>query len=113
MPPSKHKKPASRAHTDRSLKDKVAIVRRIQKGEKITLIHQDTGIPTNTLYDWKRDANKIIAKMEKGMNPKILRDRNSKFPDVDKALVTWLKDNNSRPNPPRISTNLFKVKAEM
>jgi transposase-like protein len=109
----KQKTTPSRSHTDRSLKEKAAIVKRIQSGEKISFIHQDTGIPSNTLYDWKKSATKILAKVEKGLNPKVKRDRSSKLPDLDRALVTWLKDNNARPNPPRISMNMFMLKADM
>jgi hypothetical protein len=113
MPDKNKKKAPTRAHTDRSLKVKAAVVKRIQAGEKISLIHDDTGIPSNTLYDWKKAAATILARVEKGLNPKGKRDRSSKLPDVDRCMVTWLKDNNARPNPPRISMTMMMAKADM
>ena len=43
----------SRTNGVYSAERKVALVRRMLKGEKVNALHQETGVPRRNLYDWR------------------------------------------------------------
>ena len=102
-----------RDHTDRPLSFKIEVLRRLERGEKVAALSSELNVRDSTIRGWRQHKVKLFAQMEKGINLSTKHDRESNNPAVDRALITWLKDLITRPNPPRIDTKTFQLKAEL
>lgn len=102
-----------RKHTEYTLAFKATILRRhIDGGEKINALANETGIPQNTISTWKQSHNKIFTEVAKSVQPTRKRVRLSDYPDVEKALLYWIRDMRSKDNPPPLSGETVCAKAE-
>lgn len=105
---------SKRKHTDYTLHSKADILRRhIDGKEKIINISKQTGIPPNTISTWKSQQNKIFAEVAKSVQPQRKRMRFSCLPNVEKALLYWIRDMRSRDKPPLLDGQLIMEKAEV
>ena len=73
------------------------------------------GIPQNTISTWKKNKEKIRYSLNVASTTHAgvrKRQRESQYPDVERALLFWLRDMHSRDSPAPIDLNSLMVKAE-
>ena len=98
-----------------SLAQKYDVLMLLQRGEKASKISRDLNIPKNNISTWaKRDnKEKIIKEFEAGnFNSERKRLRDSKYDDIEQALLQWFREVRSRPNPPPIDGKTLKAQAK-
>ena len=87
----------------------------LERGERVTKIAKDLNIPKNSISTWSKAENKtkIIREYESGnYDSKRKRMRDSKYEDIEAALIQWFEEVRSRPNPPPIDGRTLKAQAE-
>ena len=98
-----------------SLEERVDVLRRMEKGEKAVKISRELGIPEGTLSGWKKDKEKIIKAhgeaVKSGLKNRV-RVRDSAMPEVDEALLFWLKQMRCRKSAPAIDLSSMMAKAQ-
>ena len=87
-----YRNPNKRAHTDRSLGYKVEILSQLEKGATQRSIHEKTGIPLSTLSGWLVEKEKLRKQLYRGVDEERKRDTPSFLPDINDALVGWLRE---------------------
>ena len=98
-----------------SLAQKYDVLMKLQGGEKICKIAKDLNIPRNSISTWAKEENKqkIIREYERGnYDSSRKRMRDSKYDDIEEALIQWFKEMRSRPNPIPIDGKTLKAQAE-
>ncbi|XP_064479166.1 tigger transposable element-derived protein 4-like [Ornithodoros turicata] len=76
-----------------TLEQKVALIRAVEKGEKSkSVIAKEFNIPASTLSTILKNKQDVFNGFEKNFSSKIKRDRGSKYPEVEVALLEWLKN---------------------
>lgn len=103
---------SKRKYSDYTLQLKAKVLRRHLDGEKVTFLAREYNVPQNTISTWKKNANKIFEEVTKSVEPDRKRMRFSEYPDIEKALLYWLKDMRSMDHPPPIDLTLLMHKAE-
>mgnify|MGYP001557148325 FL=1 len=106
-----------RKQVQHTVEFKLKILEELDNNKRIKDIVLKYGIPQNTISTWKKGREKILkaASMRmtttKGKDRK--RGRDSAFPEVERALLVWLKEMRSRPTPPPIDLSALMAKAEV
>lgn len=104
---------AKRKHTDYTVHLKAEILKRhFDDNEKVTTLSKKYGIPQNTISGWKSQKDKIFTELSRSIQPQRKRIRLSRYPDVEKALLVWIKDMRSRDTPPPLDSQMILEKAE-
>lgn len=76
-----------------TLEQKVALIRAVEKGDKPKLaIAKEFDIPASTLSTILKNKREVFDGFEKNFSSKRKRDRGSKYPKVEVALLEWLKN---------------------
>lgn len=84
---------SKRKHTEYTLQFKAQVLRHhIEGNEKIIHLSHELSIPTNTISTWKAQKRKIFEEVNKSAQPARKRIRLSDHPDIEKALLYWIKD---------------------
>ena len=94
------------------MKDKVEILRRIQNGEKPGALAKEFKIPASTISTWKKYEKGIQSQAVEGVKLDRKRNRASKLPEVERALLLWFKDIRSRPGTPVVTNDMLLLKAK-
>lgn len=100
-----------RAYNDRTLSLKAEVVKR-SYNEPTTKLSKEYGIPESTISTWKKNSKKIIEEASKSAQPNRKRMRFSEYPDIEKALLYWLKKMRALDNPPPLSSSDMLRQAE-
>ena len=100
-----------RQHTDRTLKDKVEILRKLDSGVKAVDICRQFGLSQSTLSTWKKQRAKINDMVESGKVMNTKRNRESFLPQVERALNIWFSEMRSKPHAPPINQQILIDKA--
>ena len=88
-----------------------ALRRHLYCGETNTQLAKCFNVSTSTVATWKKNASKILDSVGKpSYNQVCLQE--SKYQDVELALLCWLKDMRSKDVPPPITLTLLRGKAE-
>lgn len=76
-----------------TLERKVALIKEVEKGGRTkTSIAKEFGIPLSTLSTVLKNKEKVQDGFEQAFSSKRKRCRDSKFPDVEAALLLWLQN---------------------
>ncbi|KAH8038456.1 hypothetical protein HPB51_001571 [Rhipicephalus microplus] len=80
-----------------SLKDKLDIIEQVEKGKKQVDVAVAYGLSKQTVSTIINAKEAVLAKKVSGdMQPKRFRLREASYPDVEEALLMWLRDARSR-----------------
>ena len=96
-------------HTDRTLKEKIEILGKLDSGSKAVDVCKRFNISQSTLSTWKKQRAKINEMVDLGkvLNQKC--NRESFLPQVERALHLWFCEMRSMPHaPPSINHCLFR-----
>ena len=89
-----------RQHTDRTLKEKIEILGKLDSGLKAVDVCQRFNISQSTLSTWKKQRGKINEMVDAG---KVLNQKcnhKSFLPQVERALHLWFCEMRSKPHAP-------------
>jgi len=100
-----------RQHIDRTLKEKVEILRKVDSGVKAVDICRQFGLSQSTLSTWKKQRGKINEMVDAGKVLNIKRNRESFLPQVERALNIWFSEMRSKPHAPPINQQILVQKA--
>lgn len=94
-----------------SLQEKLQIISCIDKGQKQTDVAERLGLSKQTVNSIIKKRKDILAKQVTGdLQPKRFRLRDASFPEVEDALLVWLRDARSRNIP--VNGFLLRKRAE-
>lgn len=80
-----------------SLKDKLDIIEQVEKGKKQVDVAVAYGLSKQTVSTIINAKEAVLAKKVSGdLQPKRFRLREASYPDVEEALLMWLRDARSR-----------------
>lgn len=102
---------AKRSYSDHTLKLKAEVLRRLEH-ESATKLCKIYSLAPSTISTWKKRKAEIFDEVLKSVQPDRKRMRFSKYGDVEKALLYWLKDMRSRDHPPPIDSKIMMRQAE-
>ena len=96
----------------KSYETKYEAIMAVEKGVKAKKqIAADFGIPVSTLSTWIKKGDEIKQKyLTGGMGSQRKKSRGAKFPEVEKALLTWFK--NAREQNVTVSGEIMREKAK-
>ena len=100
-----------RQHTDRTLKEKIEILGKLDSGLKAVDVCKRFNISQSTLSTWKKQRAKINEMVDAGKVLNQKRNRKSFLPQVKRALHLWLCEMRSKPHAPPINQSLLVQKA--
>lgn len=103
---------AKRGYSDHTLKLKAEVLRRLDANESATKLCKIYGLAPSTISTWKKRKADILDEVLKCVQPDRKRIRLSKYNDIQKALLYWLKDMRSRDHPPPIDLKSLMRQAE-
>lgn len=82
-----------RKHTTISIKDKVEVLQRLEKGEIVKALCLEFGVGESTIKDWMKKKTEFSEFMSSTLSLTSIEKRktlkNSSFKDVDEALYLW------------------------
>ncbi|KAH8042288.1 hypothetical protein HPB51_021372 [Rhipicephalus microplus] len=94
-----------------SLKDKLDIIEQVEKGKKQVDVAVAYGLSKQTVSTIINAKEAVLAKKVSGdLQPKRFRLREASYPDVEEALLMWLRDARSRNIP--VNGLLLRKRAE-
>ncbi|KAH8042048.1 hypothetical protein HPB51_020161 [Rhipicephalus microplus] len=94
-----------------SLKDKLDIIEQVEKGKKQVDVAVAYGLSKQTVSTIINAKEVVLAKKVSGdLQPKRFRLREASYPDVEEALLMWLRDARSRNIP--VNGLLLRKRAE-
>ena len=89
-----------RQHTDRTLKEKIEILGKLDSGLKAVDVCKRFNISQSTLSTWKKQRGKINEMVDAGKVLNQKRNRKSSLPQVERALHLWFCEMRSKPHAP-------------
>ncbi|KAL3198113.1 hypothetical protein MRX96_014547 [Rhipicephalus microplus] len=94
-----------------SLKDKLDIIEQVEKGKKQVDVAMAYGLSKQTVSTIINAKEAVLAKKVSGdLQPKRFRLREASYPDIEEALLMWLRDARSRNIP--VNRLLLRKRAE-
>jgi len=102
---------SKRQHTDRTLKEKIEILRKLETGVKAVDVCKEFNLSQSTLSTWKKQRNKLKEMVDAGKVLNTKRNRDSFLPQVERALHLWFTEMRSKPHAPPINQALLIQKA--
>ena len=103
-----------RQHTDRTLKEKIEILGKLDCGLKAVDVCKRFNISQSTLSTWKKQRGKINEMVDAGKVLNQKRNCESFLPQVERALhLWWFCEMRSKPHAPPINQSLFVQKATL
>lgn len=103
---------AKRQYSDHPLKLKAEVLRRLDNKEPATKLSKLYGLAPSTISTWKKRKAEIFDEVQRNVQPNRKRIRTSKYHDIERALLYWLKDMRSRDHPPPIDSKAMMRQAE-
>ena len=100
-------------HTDRTLKEKIEIFRKLDCGVKAVDICKRFNISQSTLSTKKKQRAKINEMVDVGKVLNQKRNCESFLPQVKRALHLWFCEMRSKPHAPPINQSLLVQKATL
>ena len=100
-----------RQHVDRTIKEKLEILKKLDCGIKAVDLCKQYGISASTLSTWKTNRKKIQEMVESGKVLDTKRNRGSFLPQVDRALHIWFAEMRNKPHPPPLNKQILAEKA--
>ena len=100
-------------HTDRTLKEKIEILGKLDSGVKAVDVCKRFNISQSTLSTWKKQRGKINEMVDVG---KVLNQKHnceSFLPQMERALHLWFCEMRSKPHAPDINQSLLVQKATL
>lgn len=100
---------AKKTRVSLKLSDKVDIINRVNNKETIKKVSKEYGVGETTCYRIIRDQEKVLSQLRNGKGS-TKRQRPPEFPQLEEALVQWMKETLSKNIP--IDGPLIRGKAE-
>ena len=100
-----------RQHTDRTIKEKLEILRKLDCGIKGVDICKQFNLSQSTLSTWKKQRNKLNDMVDAGKVLHTKRNRESFLPQVERALHVWFGEMRCKKHAPPINQALLIQKA--
>ena len=100
-----------RQHTDRTLKEKLDILHKLDCGVKGVDICKQFNLSQSTLSTWKKQRTKLQEMVDAGKVLNTKRNRESFLPQVERALHLWFCEMRSKPHAPPLNQSLLIQKA--
>lgn len=103
---------SKRKHTTCTLKEKLEVLQRLDKGESATKLSLEFGVGKATIADWKKNRSKIeqfCATTSQSTLEKRQTAKQSQFDQVDEALFMWFSQERQKGTP--LSGPLIQEKA--
>ena len=100
-------------HTDRTLKEKIDILGKLDCGVKAVDICKRFNMSQSTLSTWKKQRAKINEMVDVGKVLNQKRNHKSFLPQVERALHLWFCEMRSKPHAPPINQSLLVQKATL
>ena len=100
-------------HTDRTLKEKIEILGKLDCGVKALDICKRFNISQSTLSTWKKQRGQINEMVDAGKVLNQKRNRESFLSQVERALHLWFCEMRSKPHVPPINQSLLVQKATL
>ena len=100
-------------HTDRTLKEKIEILGKLDCGLKAVDVCKRFNISQSMLSTWKKQRGKISEMVDAG---KVLNQKHnceSFLPQVERALHLWFCEMRSKPHAPPINQSLLVQKSTL
>ena len=102
---------AKRQHTDRTLKEKIEILGKLDCGVKAVDLCKQFNLSQSTLSTWKKQRCKLNEMVDAGKVLNTKRNRESFLPQVERALHLWFCEMRSKPHAPPINQALLVQKS--
>ena len=102
-----------RQHTDRTLKEKIEILGKLDCGVKAVDLCKQFNLSQSTLSTWKKQRTKLNEMVDAGKVLNQKRNRESFLPQVERALHLWFCEMRSKPHAPPLNQALLAQKATL
>ena len=102
---------AKHQHTDRTLKEKIEILGKLDCGVKAVDLCKQFNLSQSTLSTWKKQRCKLNVMVDAGKVLNTKRNHESFLPQVERALHLWFCEMRSKPHAPPINRTLLVQKA--
>ena len=100
-----------RQHTDRTLKEKIEILNKLDCGAKAIDLCKQFNLSQSTISTWKKQRDKLKGMVDDGKVLDTRRNRESFLPQVERALHLWFSEMRSKPHAPPINQALLVQKS--
>ena len=100
-----------RQHTDRTLKEKIEILGKLDCGVKVVDLCKQFNLSQSTLSTWKKQRCKLNEMVDAGKVLNTKHNRESFSPQVERALHLWFCEMRSKPHAPPINQALLVQKS--
>ena len=100
-------------HADRTLKEKIEILGKLDSSLKAVDVCKRFNISQSTLSTWKKQRAKINEMVDVGKVLKQKRNCESFLPQVERALHLWFCEMRSKQHAPPINQSLLVQKATL
>ena len=100
-----------RQHTDRTLKEKIEILQKLDCGIKAVDLCKQYNLSQSTISTWKKQRSKLKDMVDSGKVLNTKRNRESFLPQVERALHLWFGEMRAKPHAPPINQSLLVQKA--
>lgn len=88
-----------RKHSSLTIADKVELLKKLDSGTLVKNVCKEYGVGTSTVYDLKKQREKIFKAFSESDVPELMAHRktlhNSKSIDVDRVLMEWIRQRRS------------------
>ena len=98
-------------HTDRTLKEKIEILGKLDCGVKTVDLCKQFNLSQSTLSTWKKQRCKLNEMVDAGKVLKTKCNHESFLPQVERALHLWFCEMRSKPYAPPINQALLVQKS--
>ena len=102
-----------RQHTDRTLKEKIEILNKLDCGVKAIDLCKQFNLSQFTILTWKKQRNKLKGMVDDGKVLNTKRNCESFLPQVERALHLWFCEMRSKPHAPPINQALLIQKSTL
>ena len=100
-----------RQHVDRTLKEKLQILNKIECGMKAIDVCKAYNLSQSTLSTWKKQKTKLKDMVDVGKVLDTKRNRESFLPNIERALHILFGEMRSMPHAPPVSKQVLIEKA--
>ena len=104
---------AKRQHTDRTIKEKIEILGKLDSGVKAVDLWRQFNLSQSTLSTWKKQRCKLNEMVDAGKVLHTKCNRESFLPQIERALHIWFCEMRSKQHAPPINQSLLVQKATL
>ena len=102
-----------RQHNDRTLKEKIQILDKLDCGVKAIDLCKQFNLSQSTISTWKEQRSKLKGMVDDGKVLDTRRNRESFLPQVERALHLWFCEMRTKPHAPPINQALLVQKSTL